>query len=61
MNINFSNILCSFALKGVVEVPDYALYPQKEFQLRWLQIYAKEKAKVEGTIPQCLVKNGTVQ
>ncbi|CAB4001462.1 ethanolamine kinase 1 [Paramuricea clavata] len=34
---------------GVVIDPDYSLYPNKDFQLKWLRIYLEEKAKVQGT------------
>ena len=37
-------------LVGIVETPDFKLFPTKEFQLRWLKIYLEEKAKAEGTV-----------
>ncbi|XP_046862582.1 probable ethanolamine kinase isoform X2 [Xenia sp. Carnegie-2017] len=33
---------------GVVVDPDYSLYPDKEFQMKWLRMYVSEKAKIQG-------------
>lgn len=38
------------SFSGVVVDPDYSLYPDKEFQMKWLRIYVSEKAKIQGAI-----------
>ena len=39
-----------YFIVGVVIDPDYSLYPNKDFQLKWLTIYLEEKAKVQGKV-----------
>ena len=34
-----------------VDNPDYSLFPNKEFQVRWLKIYLEETAALKGEDP----------
>ena len=43
-----------------VDSPDYSLFPNREYQLRWMRVYLEESAALRGIHPS-LVSDGDVE